>query len=125
MNRSENDLERELKNALARRQPTPGLTERILARIDEPQEGIWSRLISSFGLPVMRWAVAFVVIVAVGVGSVAYQRHQQEMARGLAAKQQLMIALHIAGSKLQSAQYKVHNIGTGRGTQDPSGTENR
>ena len=50
---------------------------------------------------------------------------QQEMARGLAAKQQLMIALHIAGSKLQSAQYKVHNIGTGRGTQDPSGTENR
>jgi len=125
MNRAERDLERELRTALTRRQPSPGLSERILARVEEPRESWWPRLVAPFRLPVMRWAVTCLMVVSIAGGTFVYQRHQQEVARGLAAKQQLMIALHIASSKMQSVQYKVHTIGTGRGMQNLSGTENR
>ena len=42
------------------------------------------------------------------------RRQREFRARGEAAKQQLMLAVRIAGSKLQLAQAKVHEAGERR-----------
>jgi hypothetical protein len=41
------------------------------------------------------------------IAGIEYRRAQEECVRGEAAKKQLMLALRIAGSKLQVAQEKI------------------
>ena len=46
----------------------------------------------------------------------AYQQHEHQV-QGKAAKQKLLLALQIAGSKLQAAQQQVNEIETQEETQ--------
>jgi len=103
-----------LKNALRRREAPGGFADGVLARVAEKSSGpiarhqeSWVRL---FAQPLVRWAAAAAVCVAVVAGGAYYRQVQRERAEGKAAKQQLVLALRIAGSKLQLAKSKVQSI---------------
>lgn len=106
-------IEEQLKNALRRQDAPPDFTERVLARIvarnSSPQvrrDPWWSILTR----PLLRWAAITATATSLVVGGIHYSNVRRERAKGQAAKQQLMLALRIAGSKLQLAQVKVNQI---------------
>lgn len=106
-----NPLEQELKNALRREEPPADFAERVLARLPSTPRRQPSRsegLRNFFRLPALRWATAAALCVAFTLGWVAYRRHQETVARGERARQQVMLALHIASSKLNVAIKQVH-----------------
>jgi hypothetical protein len=59
------------------------------------------------------------------VGTVHYRNQRREHARGEAAKQQLMLALRIAGSKLQLARSKVNQINQSEPETPPPANQSR
>lgn len=84
-------LEEELKNALARKEPAPGFEARVQKRL----------------VPMTpRWMAAAAAIVVIAGGGALYRRHQGEQ-----AKEQVMLAMRIAGAKLNDAQAKMHAVG--------------
>lgn len=96
-------FEDQLKAALARREPPEGFAERVLSRMEElprPRR-------SSNG---WRLALAAAAIFAL-ISGAAYHEHERHV-RGEEAKQKLMLALHIASSKLQQTQQKVNQVET-------------
>lgn len=112
--------ENELKNALRRREAPEGFTERVLVRVAQQtaRPAYTESLLNfftrpGFTSPILRWATV-AAMCAVLVAGGFYYRHAQELkaqrerAEGEAAKQQLMLALRIAGSKLQLAKGKVY-----------------
>ena len=107
------NFEDELRAALKRREPPDGFAERVLARAQSPQAARlpswrerWAWLIPG-GRPV--WVTAGVVAAMLLVASgVEYRRRQGEL-----AKQQVMLALEIAGSKLNYVQKKALELGSG------------
>ena len=103
-----NDFERELREALRRKEPSAGFAARVLASLPEQRPSRWSVWVQQ---PVLRWAAVAVVIVAASTGGLMYREHQQELERGQMAKKQLILALCITGSKLQLAQERVQSIG--------------
>ncbi len=105
-----NPLDQELKNALRREEPSVDFTGRVLARLQNPpaRQPAWGDALRNFfRLPVLRWATAAALCIALAVGLVAYRRHQQTLAKGEKARQQVMLALHIASSKLNVALRQV------------------
>lgn len=100
-------LEEELRNALSREDPPEGFAERVLAEAARTAPSVWRRL---FAMPILRWAMAGAVCLMLAVAGIEYKQARQEQARGEAAKEQLMQALHITASKLQLAQEKVQNL---------------
>jgi hypothetical protein len=107
--------ENELKNALRRREAPEGFTERVLARVaqQKARPAYTESLLNFFTRPMLRWATVAAMCTVLVAGGF-YYRHAQELkaqrerAQGEAAKQQLMLALRIAGSKLQLAKGKVY-----------------
>lgn len=102
-------FEEELKKALARREPSDGFTAGVLARVNEQNRaklaapgGFLQRLRSWRLVPVLAGALVI-------TGGIAYQQHERET-RGETAKKQLMLAMRIAGSKLQYAQSRVEGV---------------
>jgi hypothetical protein len=106
-----NDLERDLREALRRKEPSAGFTARVLANLPEDRPSRWEVWLHQ---PALRWATAAVVVVAITTGGFAYREHERKVERGRLAKQQLMLALRITGAKLQLAQHRVQQIGAGR-----------
>ena len=115
VNNDANHTEESLKNAL-RREPAPeGFADRVLMRVAEQnsvrpiasRRESWLRI---FAQPVVRWAAAAAVCAGVIAGGIYYRNVQQERAQGEAAKQRLILALRIAGSKLQLAKSRVQHI---------------
>jgi hypothetical protein len=111
-------LEEELRNALRRKEAPPGFVDRLSGRISThplQKRNQWRKWVSLFQLPKMAWAVVGVVIcLAAVVGVAQYRSYQKTRAEGELAKTQLMLALKIAGKKLNFAQRKVleiHNRG--------------
>jgi hypothetical protein len=109
-----NYSDEELKSALRRREPPDRFAERVLARVaaetasqSAPRRRSWRTF---FTQPLARWAAAAVVAGALIAGGIHYRNLQRERAEGEAAKQQLMLGLRIAGSKLQLAKAKVNDI---------------
>lgn len=97
--------EDDLRRALRRESPAPGFASRVLQRIDREAQPRSSR----------RWwrAVAASVTLTALVGSgVAYQDHQRRVREGEQAKEQVLLALRIAGEKVRYAQNEVRTIGT-------------
>jgi hypothetical protein len=94
-----NQVERDLRESLSRRQPPPGFAERVLAgtRQSEPHRTSWVWLA----------AAALVLLMIGGVGFVQEQRRQAE---GEKAKQQLMAGLRITGSKLIEVKARLARI---------------
>ena len=79
-------LEQELANALARKEPAAGFDGRVRARLHRRP----------------RWlAIAATVLVMIASGE-AWRQHQGEL-----AKEQVMTAMRIAGSKLNRVQMQL------------------
>jgi len=105
-------FEDELRQALRRREPPAGFAERVLARVRARQ-----RQPRRPSLLHWRWLapVAALLVLAVGLHFLEERRRRQE---GERAKQQVLLALKLAGSKLRLAQERVQAvIGTGSAFQ--------
>jgi hypothetical protein len=118
-----------LKNALRPEDPPAGFAEQVFARVTEPRfiphaapRERWFRL---FSQPLLRWAAFAAVTALLLVGTVHYRNQRREHARGEAAKQQLMLALRIAGSKLQLARSKVNQINQSEPETPPPANQSR
>jgi hypothetical protein len=88
----------ELKSALRRQDPAPDFAERVLARVAATPARRTSR-------QWMRWAAPMAAALLLAAGGLEY-RHQE----GERAKSQVMLAMRIAGGKLNKAQKKVQMI---------------
>lgn len=107
-----NNLERNLRGALHRCDPPAGFAERVMARIHQnaDRESHEKTAFWKWGLN-LRWAAipALAAVLVFGFWFRAYEQRQQEE-EALAAKQQVMLALRITGSKLRMAKAKVKAV---------------
>ena len=123
------NLDDDLRAALRRKEPPAGFAGRVIARAGEgaSEQTATSTVGSGFsriappkggshvGPPVVRWLAAAAVIAAVAGGAIQYRAGQAERARaeraaGEAAGRQVMLALQIAGSKLQLVQARINRL---------------
>jgi hypothetical protein len=105
MNDGMNDVDDELKDALRREEPPAGFAEGgpgpFAPGVQAGPKGT--------ALPV-HWAAAAAVVVALAGGWLEYRALQRERVEGEAAKARVVMALHIAGSKLQLVQTKINRL---------------
>jgi len=99
------DLERQLKDTLRRKTPAPGVASRVMQEINrgprtEDRGHLWWR------------AAAAVLMLSALLGGWTVHEIAERRA-GQRARQQVLLALHIAGSKVRYAQTQVHDIGSG------------
>ncbi len=92
------NLDDELRSALARREPRPDFTARVLARAAarsaRPAPRVW-----------VRWVAAMAASLLLAAGSLEYRHYQGER-----AKSQVLVAVRIAARKLNKAQKKVQML---------------
>jgi hypothetical protein len=102
-------LEDDLKAALRREEPPADFTERVLARLNQPPEPTWRERISVLMRPPrLQWvALSVIVSVLIPLAGVQYHKQKQYQVEGERAKQQLLFAVRVAGTRLQRAQRKV------------------
>jgi len=95
-----NQFERDLRESLRRREPPAGFAAKVLARTrDTEVQSVFS----------WRWlAVAALVVFMVG-GTLFIQKQQQQVEKER-AKEQLMVALRITGSKVKEVQDRLTAI---------------
>jgi hypothetical protein len=122
-----NRFDDELKLALRRQEPSADFADRVMARIAElsieskqeklREKASWlQRLAEFFQPPQMKWAMTGAMAVALIVAGVGVNRYREnerqrllaEIAEGEKAKEQVMMAMRIASSKLNIAQKKVN-----------------
>ena len=100
-------LEDNLKRALARQSAPDGFAERVMHRIDTAGEAA--------GAPQRRlgtWrAIAAGLLLTAVAGGWAAQK-AIERREGERAREEVLIALHIASAKVRTAQQHVHEIGS-------------
>jgi hypothetical protein len=117
-NKSPNLLDDALRNALRREEAPEGFALKVLARAERQnsaaQEAQRTSWLSMFSHPLLRWAALATLSICLIIGGAHYRNLQRQRAEGEAAKQQLMLALRIAGSKLQLAKEKVNGINSSR-----------
>lgn len=109
--RDEMKLEAALRAALARKNPPLGFALRVEARIAEERKpeirraSQWAgwRLESQFAM-----AAALLLAIVLPLGWRLH--HQAEVARGEAAKQQVMLALRITGMQLRSIEERTQSM---------------
>jgi len=88
------ELEKDLRAALGREQPSDGFAARVLARVDAPRPRY------------ARWiGAAIAACLLLSAGRFEYQQYQ-----GRRARQELLFALGVAGNKLSIAQQKVFDL---------------
>jgi len=128
-------LDDELREALKRREPPPGFTGRVMARVEQlaeerartaakPARSPWDarspwtpwswfghKVSLSFGAVA---AMAAVVLLAVGLALWQQHRIEQERRQGQAARAQLIQALRVTSAKLNHVRTKVREV-TGDG----------
>jgi hypothetical protein len=116
-----NDLERQLKDALRRCDPPANFANRVMARVAAENEHSVPRALSRllpWHWPMLRWGVvAATLCLVAGTGYRIHERRVEE-AEAMAAKRQVMIALHITGAKLRIAQQRVKAV---ENAQDKTG----
>lgn len=113
-------LDDELRDALCRKEPPAGFADRVLARArvassDSSREvHVITPRVKRAEPPFMLWAAAAVLVMTIGSGLqyLAIQKQHDERARGEAAKEQVVQALRLAGSKLQLVQTKIRESGS-------------
>jgi hypothetical protein len=101
------DLDKELRSALTRREPPAGFADRVLERVaaESARKRRWMPAWLA-GPMIPRWAMAGVLAaLLVFAGASEYQKR-----RGEIAKARVILALHIAGEKLNYAQRKVQEV---------------
>ncbi|HYC89001.1 MAG TPA: hypothetical protein VEO54_07300 [Thermoanaerobaculia bacterium] len=95
-------LENDLRNALRRESPPAGFASRVLQRIEHeraPKRNRWWRAVA-----------ASVTLTAILGGWAAHTIHERR--EGERAREQVLLALKIAGEKVRYAQQEVRTIGT-------------
>jgi hypothetical protein len=99
------NLEHDLKRALQRESPAPGFAGRVMQRIEREESQM--RRTRPF-----RWRAiaASVTLTALIGGWAAHSVH--ERIEGERAKEQLILAMRIAGEKVHYAQQEVRGIGS-------------
>jgi hypothetical protein len=103
-------LDDELREAFRAEDPGPEFTARVLraAAARKPKQSWWR-------LPKLRWAMAgALACLFLAAGGVEYRQRQVRL-EGEAAKERLLLAMRIAGTKLNLAREKVQEVSTGRG----------
>jgi hypothetical protein len=103
-------LEDDLKMALQRTEPSEDFVDRVLARVHQPppEPSWWERLTVLFRPPRRQWVAASVILsVMIPVAGVEYRKEQRMRAEGVKAKEQIMFAVRVAGSRLHRVQQKV------------------
>lgn len=116
-----NPLDQELKNALRRQEPSSDFTRRVMAGLQsEPaaKHGWGEAIRHLFRFPALRWASAAALCASLIIGGLAYRRHQQTVAQGEMARAKVMLALHIASSKLNVALRDVQRADESWQVQD-------
>jgi len=98
-------LEDELRSALRRREPSPDFTERVLARVSSAPVRRAPRVSQPWQLPRFRWVAAMAAALVLAAGGLEYRHY-----RGERAKDQVLLAVRIAGSKLNKAHKKVQML---------------
>ena len=91
------DFEQELKNALARKEPAKGFTERILRQASAVPPKLALRGWASLAVAASLFAGMF--------GIVRYEEHR----KGEQAKDQLMLALRITAKTLDTVERKLND----------------
>jgi hypothetical protein len=106
-----NDLEKQLRSALRRCDPPAGFADRLMAQIHQDSDCESQRKAVLWWWLKLRWAAipALAAVLIFGFWFRAYEQRQQEK-EALAAKQQVMLALRITGSKLRMAKAKVKAV---------------
>ena len=99
------DLEHLLRQGLRPRQTPAGFTARVMARLPEMSPVSSRRKKRTFWMPMMRWAMAMVLL---GIAGGSYWQHQQnERIAGERARNQLILALRMSAATLNDVQHKV------------------
>jgi hypothetical protein len=104
------DMNDELRRALRRVEPPAGFAERVLERAASGKAPAAARQATARVLlrgPLVRWATAAALAIAVTTGGMWY-RAEQRQAQGEEARRQVLLGLRIASDKLQSVQLKVN-----------------
>ncbi len=91
------DFDERLRSALARKQPGPGFTGRVMAKLPERRRTPWRA-----------WAAAMAATLVLTMGGLKFRDERRQAEE---AKRQLMLALEITGEKLALVERKLH---TGR-----------
>lgn len=96
-----------LREALRREDPGPEFTARVLARAaaTQPAKASWW-----FWPLRMRWVAACALACLLVVGGSVEYRERQTRLEGERAKKQLVLALRIAGTKLNLVREKVEEL---------------
>lgn len=119
-----------LRKMLLREDPSSGFAQQVMARAaaqsmtskESVRNHPWHEVVFR---PLVRWGAIGAVAASLVVGAVRYREVKRERAEGEAAKQQLMLALRIAGSKLQLARVKVNEINSTRPQTKPETSRSR
>lgn len=100
------NLEDDLKRALRRESPAPGFASRVMTRIEHdaaapPRRHKWWRAV----------AASLTLTVLLGAWGAHEVQQRREEAEGKRARDQVLLALRIAGEKVRYAQAEVRDIG--------------
>ena len=93
------DIESDLKRALRRESPPAGFADRVMKRVGERRPRL------SF----VRRIAAAVLLTAIAGGWAAHQEIRRR--EGERARDEVMLALRIAGAKVRTAEQHVREIG--------------
>jgi negative regulator of sigma E activity len=120
-----NRLEEQLRQALRRERPPDDLAARILARAraGAADQSSWWERIGAWLRPSRMRLVAVTALVLVAVIGVRYEQYRAEQDAGERAKQEVLLALHVAGSKIHLVQQRVQHLSEQdlQGTRDVPG----
>jgi hypothetical protein len=108
-------LEEDLKMALRRTEPPEGFAKRVLMRAKSPappEPSWWERLAVLLRPPRVQWvALSVVASILIPVAGVQYRQERRYRVEGEKAKEQLVLAVRVAGGKLHHVQQKVLEMG--------------
>ena len=110
------DIEEQLKSALRRESPPSGFAQRV---IDAARGGQAPRLSRQAWAPVVHWRAAAAVLMLTVLLGAWSARQIAERREGERARDEVMLALHIAGAKVRYAQTQVHEIGSKNVKESP------
>lgn len=111
----------DLKHTLARKSPDPGFADRVMARIAaeerlapgagrlDQQRSVFTRRQASGARRFFQAVAATLLLTALGGGYAAQKAIERR--EGERAKDEVMLALRIAGAKVRHAQQQVRDIG--------------
>lgn len=110
-------FEDQLRQALARKEAPPGFTARVLARTRQRRvlRMSWASLFGPWWFErAWAWRLAQLAAALLLVSGATLYREHERAVEGREAKEKLMTAVRIAGTKLQETQQHVMRIQFGR-----------